>query len=130
MTVGRAADRARVDTMNGGTGASTTPDSRRATRRVKAYCPAEVWGTFEDPGALCLNISCGGMALAVTSPLPVGTLLRVSTVLPNGGPIEVTGEVIWTRSLAHEPRVGVRYLALDHGAYRSLSSFVERSAPS
>jgi hypothetical protein len=101
---------------------------KRASPRVPVFCPVIFWGAPEQSDAICLNISRGGMALAVDEPIPAGTLLRVSALLPNQDPIAATAVVVWeVRGL--QTRVGLRFLSLEQEALTSVVDFMAGAAP-
>ena len=96
------------------------------TRRVSAYCPVSFWGDPSQNVGVCVNISRGGMALSISQPLPVGTLLRLTALLPNGHTLDATVVVVWARS-GREHRVGVCFLTLNQDALATLTDFVEQA---
>ncbi|MBI5511295.1 MAG: PilZ domain-containing protein [Deltaproteobacteria bacterium] len=97
---------------------------KRASARVPVYCPVSMWGDPTQSDSVCVNLSTGGMALAVAEPLPVGTLLRISAILPSGRVFEATVVVVWARSdKAH--RIGVCFLTLKDEARLVVNDLVE-----
>lgn len=101
---------------------------KRTSPRVPVFCPVVFWGAPEQTDAVCLNISRGGMALAVDAPVPAGTLLRVSALLPDRDPITATAVVVWeVRGL--QTRIGLRFLSLAQEALEALSEYVSGAAP-
>lgn len=100
----------------------------RESRRVPVFCPVIFWGAPEQTDAVCLNISCGGMALAVEAPVPTGTLLRVSALLPDREPITVTAVVVWeVRGL--QTRIGLRFVSPAKEALDGLAEFMAGAPP-
>ena len=74
--------------------------------------------------ALTLNISHGGLAIRTTSPLDVGTTVKVRFRLPGGKKdIEAEARVAWAdRRVGHGPAVHAR----SHGADQSaIDDFVQ-----
>ena len=99
---------------------------QRTTHRVTTYCPVSIWGDPSQDNGVCVNISRGGMALSMAQPLPVGTLLRVTALLPNGRTLDATVVVVWTRS-GREHRIGVCFLMLNQDALAAVTDFVEEA---
>jgi uncharacterized protein (TIGR02266 family) len=76
-------------------------EKTRRLGRVDIQAPVYLWRNDES----CLlgvtrNLSIGGMFVATTSPLPVGTRLAVRlSVLDGVDPIEIEAEVRWWRQV-------------------------------
>jgi hypothetical protein len=68
------------------------------------------------------------MALALSSAIPVGTLLRVSAQVPGTQGIHVTAVVVWTREVNGEARVGLRFLTLKPDALAAVNDYVAAAA--
>ena len=100
--------------------------TQRATHRVQVYCPVSIWGDPDQNAGVCVNVSRGGMALSIEKPLPVGTLLRVTAMLPCGRSLDATVVVVWTRS-GREHRIGVSFLTLNQDALCTVTDFVEEA---
>lgn len=98
------------------------PTERKSPRKP-VYCPVKLWGDTAQADGVCLNVSHGGMALAVGREIPEGTLLRVSAVLPGEHQLDATAEVVWARSFP-DRRVGLRFLSLAREALASVTAFV------
>jgi hypothetical protein len=98
----------------------------RATRRVQVYCPVSIWGDPEQNAGVCVNVSRGGMALSIAQPLPVGTLLRVTALLPSGRTLDATVVVVWVRS-GREHRIGVSFVTLNQEALSTVTDYVEEA---
>jgi hypothetical protein len=97
---------------------------KRMTHRVSTFCPASFWGDPSQKDGVCVNISRGGMALSVSQPIPVGTLLRVTALLPSGRALDATVVVVWARS-GREHRIGVSFLTLNQDALTAVTNLVE-----
>ncbi len=104
----------------------TQPTPERASKRVPVFCPVSFWGDSLQDEAVCVNLSRGGMALAVSSALPEGSLLRLSALLPGHGYVVATVVVVWART-GHQDRIGVRFIHLAQDALRSLTEFIADS---
>ena len=72
----------RLQTISGIMEAVTTVDDRREAERFPLLCPVRLWGVPEQRDAVCVNISRSGLCLGLGSPVPVGTLIRVTVLLP------------------------------------------------
>ena len=77
------------------------------------------------------NVSEGGMFIAIDDPRPVGTMLRLSFPLPEGGgPVAGFGEVVWIRLRRDKGRpvgMGVQYRYLDDDGLDRLRVWVARA---
>jgi hypothetical protein len=85
------------------------------------YCPVTLWGIPEVNDAVAINVSKGGMALSLAEKLQVGTLLRLSALIPNAEPVDATAEVVWEHGYKYEQRVGVRFLSPSERALSALA---------
>jgi hypothetical protein len=60
-----------------------------------------------------VNVSMGGLCLAVPSPLNRGDYLKVEMTFPSGpGPVRALAEVMWCRRQDQEYHCGIRFLML------------------
>ena len=100
----------------------------RASQRATAYWPVSLWGDVDEHDAVCVNVSRGGMALALTAPVPLGTLLRVTAVLPGGFSLDATAVVMWARGRGPEQRIGIRFLSLRQDALTAVADWVAEAA--
>ena len=100
---------------------------RRAHERV----PLEVEVTLESDHnfytGLSSNISEGGLFVATSTPLPLGTRLVVRFALEDGAaPIDAVGEVCWLRprSADFPCGFGLRFLEISDAALARVATFV------
>ncbi len=99
---------------------------KRASPRAQALWTADIWGA-DQTDAVCLNVSLGGMALAVGAPIPVDTLVRVTAFVPGLGPVHATAVVVWARRYRGEGRIGLRFVRLSPEALAALQDHVSAS---
>lgn len=70
-----------------------------------------------------------GLFIRSVNPLPDGTMLRLSMELPASTPLELEGEVLFTRPLVKdgwiEPGMGVKFIDMNDGVKDGLKRFIE-----
>jgi uncharacterized protein (TIGR02266 family) len=76
---------------------------------------------------LSMDVSKGGLFVATYQALPVGTVLRLFFVLPDGTAIEAPGTVRWTRGEEGEtpPGMGIAFRKLSEAARRAIDRYCE-----
>jgi uncharacterized protein (TIGR02266 family) len=96
--------------------------NRRSSPRVVLGIPVSYRLANAIASALTLNISRGGLAVRTTSPLDVGTILKVRFRLP-GGKKEVDAEacVAW---VDRRTGMGLQFTAMEDDAQASIDEFV------
>lgn len=99
---------------------------RRSTPRVRIN--AEIGGHSHSHffRGRVGDVSSGGIFVATTEPLAVGTDLTLSLVLPDGEQVIVDGTVAWVRGPnAGVEGMGIRFTALGSGTRAALERFLE-----
>ena len=76
------------------------------------------------------DVSHGGLFVATWSPLPLGTDVTVSFVLPGGHQVTAPGTVAWLKEprdsdSEETPGMGVRFTALSGDDRRAIDRFLE-----
>jgi uncharacterized protein (TIGR02266 family) len=108
----------------------TTPLSRRAFPRVAVelgvdYLSAEGKGT-----ARTLNLSEGGMFIAVKNPPEVGAQLALCFALPESEPFEARARVVWIRrpdeQHPYPPGMAVQFVELSPETRSAITAFVAK----
>ena len=78
-----------------------------------------------------MNLSRGGMFVHSDSPLPVGTVISITLIVPGGQPIEIEGEVKWvvqrSPSAAVIPGMGVKITNISDESRKILEDLVEEA---
>jgi len=105
---------------------------RRAHFRFATHLEVR-FETGDQLRTACLgNISEGGIFVATERPLPAGTALRLSIVVPEGG-VEMAGRVAWVRP-SSSPNgaagMGVRFEELSLEQREQIAEVVSRYEPS
>jgi type IV pilus assembly protein PilZ len=73
------------------------------------------------------DLSFGGFSIDTAEPLPQGTQSKFSLALPHHNvPLEISGEVVWSRSDGQRPGMGVRFIPTPPEAHERLVSFVDK----
>src|SRR5690606_21882851 len=74
---------------------------------------------------LSMDLSKGGLFVATSEPLPVGTLLTLFFILPTGAVVEAPGTVRWSRSEQPDLPAGmaVAFEELGADARRAVATF-------
>jgi len=96
-------------------------DPKRADERFRVECHARVrYAGWPEVRAAALNASRGGLFVTHPQPAPVGTRIEVTLELPDGGELDVHGQVAHVigperaRAERLEAGMGVRLDAGDH----------------
>jgi uncharacterized protein (TIGR02266 family) len=100
------------------------PDSfnRRGSPRVVLGIPIQYRYNNTIAAALTLNLSRGGIAVRTTSPLEVGTVLKVRFRTPGAREIDAEGRVAWSdRRLG----MGIQFERVDAAAQTIIDDFVD-----
>jgi uncharacterized protein (TIGR02266 family) len=98
-------------------------DNRRSSPRVVLGIPVSYRFGNTIAAALTLNVSQGGVAVRTTSPLPVGTAVRLRFRLP-GGKIEIVADasITW---VDRRVGMGLQFTKVDGDARAALDQFIE-----
>jgi len=96
--------------------------NRRTSPRVVLSIPIAYRFGNTIAGAVTLNLSRGGVAIRTTSPLDLGTEVKVRFRLPAGrGEIEATARIAWVdRRLG----MGLDFTEIDESDQRALEEFI------
>ena len=74
------------------------------------------------------NLSRGGLRLDYTIPLPKGTAVQLTFVLPGDAkPVNVTGEIVST-GMQNELRMGVKFINVQADCQSQLDAYLDRVA--
>ena len=104
-------------------------DNRRESR-----LPIDVKVDYRTAGSFITdytkNISRGGLFIATSLPLEVGTRVRLRLTLPDGdAPFALDGVVKWVSTLrdkdAHPPGMGIEFVDFDEKVKTKLESLVK-----
>lgn len=99
-------------------------NNRRASPRVLVGVPVSYRFGNTIASALTLNISSGGIAVRTTSPLEVGTLLKVRLRLPGTKrEPEVDARVAW---VDRRVGMGMQFMRVDADDQAAIDAFVHR----
>lgn len=96
--------------------------NRRSSPRVVLGIPVAYRYGNTIAGAVTLNLSRGGLAIRTTSPLDLGTEVKVRFRLPGGrGEIEATARIAWVdRRLG----MGLDFTQIEDADQRALEAFI------
>jgi uncharacterized protein (TIGR02266 family) len=100
------------------------PDNynRRSSPRVVLGIPVSYRFGNTIAAALTLNISRGGLAVRTTSPLDVGTMMKVRFRLPGGkNDVEAEARVVW---VDRRTGMGLQFTKMQAGDQKSIDDFV------
>jgi CheY-like chemotaxis protein len=86
---------------------------------------SESGATSPPTAAVGLNLSLRGLLLESIQPQDVGTTLDLTIQVPQGGPIEGVGRVVWATSGAGRCHVGVEFVNLPGDGRERLRRFME-----
>ena len=75
----------------------TDHDERRRARRVPLETSVGVHAAAQFLSGRTGDLSTGGLFVATADPLPIGTLLTIALVLPDGQRVTVDATVTWVR---------------------------------
>jgi uncharacterized protein (TIGR02266 family) len=95
---------------------------RRAAVRLPIEIDVDVEGAAHRFRTTTANISAGGMFVATTRDIPVGTNVMLSFALPNGATHELIGVVQW-KCDGDARGFGVSFFCLDPAVKKSLEHF-------
>jgi uncharacterized protein (TIGR02266 family) len=106
---------------------------RRAHPRVTVALGVDYrWGD-QRGSARTVNLSTGGMFLAVANPPAVGTSVDLCFALPDSDPLELTGRVVWRRPPDNQhpypPGIAVQFSSLPAEARAAIAAFVQSRLP-
>lgn len=113
-----------------------TPVTRRRHERLVVEIEVNLTSDHNFYTAFTQNISEGGIFVATTRLLPVGTPLEFSfTLHPDRQPISVTGCVRWVRDpVLYDrdtvPGMGIEFTNLDAATQRRINEFIVRTRDS
>ncbi|MGF1469361.1 MAG: TIGR02266 family protein [Sandaracinaceae bacterium] len=120
-------------------GAATAPPrlqqhERRATPRMQLACEVSMTGANVFFAGRTDNVSETGLFVATDQPLPVGTPLLLSFVLPDGHGVRGEGEIAWVRAPSYRPGslpggMGIRFVALAARDLRAIEGFLRVRPP-
>ena len=97
--------------------------NRRSSPRVVAGIPISYRFGTTIAAALSLNISQGGLAVRTTSPLAVGTQVKVRFRLPGGrSEIHADARVAW---VDHRVGMGLQFTKVDGHAQAEIDRYIE-----
>lgn len=105
---------------------------RRTAERLELSADIGLHSATQFFTGLSGDISRGGLFVATWAPLPLGTEVTVSFVLPGGHPITAPGVVTWLRDAQGEgigegsPGMGVRFIALSLDDRAAIERFLQR----
>lgn len=105
---------------------------RRTAERLELSADIGLHSATQFFTGLSGDISRGGLFVATWAPLPLGTEVTVSFVLPGGHPITAPGLVTWLRDAQGEgvgegsPGMGVRFVALSLDDRAAIERFLQR----
>jgi uncharacterized protein (TIGR02266 family) len=111
-------------------------DAAHSDKRESVRVPLALKVNFESYGEIreCLmtNMSLGGVFIATTSPLPIGTPFRVRLrIAETGEDLELSGEVASldvSADLSHEQRgMGIRFVNLSDDQRKQVSDLYEHA---
>lgn len=111
---------------------SPSPESPRSHFRALARRSVNLPATLalrelgiEYPVRL-LDLSLGGARISVSDSLPVGASILIILSAPQlWDPLEITGEVVWTRQAAQQEAIGVRFHEPSGPSLRALAELLE-----
>jgi uncharacterized protein (TIGR02266 family) len=100
---------------------------RRVAPRIEVVADVTMSAGARPIGGVALDISTGGVFVAVYAPLPEGTRMTLSIRLPDGR-MQAEGVVRWVRpsSPGRVAGVGVEFVALDEDDLRILDACCRR----
>lgn len=107
-------------TVESGEGTGTLSWTSRATERT---VPLEAVSLPDIP------ISGGGLFVRCTDPHPLGRLVRLRLLPPDGPPLHLTGRVVWANPGGRNPfptGMGLQLLASPPGEAERLAALLER----
>lgn len=105
---------------------------RRTTERVSLSADIGLHSATQFFTGLSGDVSRGGLFVATWAPLPLGTEVTVSFVLPGGHQVTTAGHVAWLKEPQGEgagedaPGMGVRFATLSEADRRAVESFLAR----
>ncbi len=93
----------------------------RMVECVEEFPSLEEWRKIEKNGTV-LDISLGGVHLAINRPVPVGSLLRIYICIPNlTNGLSLVGEVVWS----NRESAGLCFLMVKSDDLLILRNFLE-----
>lgn len=118
--------------MPAATGLPSTP--RRERSRVKMQAAITLHSDNNFFNGFSTDISDGGVFIATTHQLPVGTEVDLDFSLPSGQKIVAHGVVRWTREVNDKtpdvmPGLGVQFTKLDAHAQQAIHAFIREREP-
>jgi uncharacterized protein (TIGR02266 family) len=105
---------------------------RRCAQRVQLEVELGVHSESHFYTGLTLDLSTGGLFVATYELLPIGTLVSLGFVLPDGHSIHADGEVVWLRDSRRgelKPGMGISFAALGPEDVTAIREFCEARAP-
>jgi uncharacterized protein (TIGR02266 family) len=116
--------------------ASEVPDDgeRRGAARHELEVAVGLEGASRFYTGKTGDLGRGGLFVASHEPLPVGTEVVLSFVLPDGYRVRAEGTVAWVRAPRYRPEelpggMGVRFERLDEADRRAIRFFLEQRPP-
>jgi len=112
--------------VKGGVG-QTPPAGRRVQDRVALEVDIGLHSATQFYAGLSNDISEGGLFISTVRPLPVGSELTISFVLPGGHSVTTRGRVAWLatpRDGESTPGMGVRFVRLEPEHRAAIDKFL------
>lgn len=111
---------------------SYPPRSRRASQRVLIEADVGLVSESNFYAGLTMDVSAGGIFVATYVIRPVGTLVTLSFVLPEGYAVTTGGVVRWVRDTTGfdgTPGMGIAFQGLNIEALRHIEAFCKKRPP-
>ena len=108
--------------------------SMRAHPRWTLHAAVDVASDDNLYAGLSYDVSAGGIFVATVQLPPVGTVVDVKVILPDGTKLDLTGTVRWVRDVRQAsqglpPGCGIQWDNLPMEALRALLHFAELREP-
>jgi c-di-GMP-binding flagellar brake protein YcgR len=109
-------------------------ENRREHERFTTSLSVEIIAGGDQVLAVSMNLSQGGVGVAMDRPLPAGTGVQLNLFLVEEGiederelPLALQGNVVWCKPRTEQDYIaGIRFLALSPAAQRRLQHFLGR----
>lgn len=109
------------------------PSDRRNKRRTELGVDIGLHSATQFFAGVSGDVSEGGLFVATYAPLPLGTEIVASFVLPGGHQVTTPGIVAWLRDAgtpdAPQPGMGIRFFKLDPDDQRAIDRFLKLRPP-
>lgn len=121
-----------IDARSGEHRNSLTGAERRVQERVDLEVDIGLHSATQFYAGLSNDISEGGLFVSTIRPLPVGSELTISFVLPGGHAVTTRGRVAWLSTPRDEesrPGMGVRFVRLEPEHRAAIDKFLKYRPP-